>query len=60
MFINVFVLILAFSKSLGLKILIVDAGYLSNIFEGRIGRSTKLPEQLGHTFLKISIAQVLQ
>jgi hypothetical protein len=48
------------SKFFGLYISFFDAGYFSIIFNGRIGRSTKLPEQLGQTFLKISIAQVLQ
>tara|TARA_R110002153_G_scaffold19027_2_gene65697 strand:+ start:4266 stop:4661 length:396 start_codon:yes stop_codon:yes gene_type:complete len=52
--------ILVISTTFGLKILFSDAGYFSIIFDGRIGRSTKFPEQLGHTFSKISSAQVLQ
>ena len=50
----------AFSKSFGLKMGWVEAGCLSISFCGLIGRSTKLPEQLGHTFSNISMAQVLQ
>ena len=38
----------------------VDAGYLAIILKGLIGRCTKLPEQLGHTFLKSANAQFLQ
>tara|TARA_R110002126_G_scaffold277373_1_gene423178 strand:+ start:19981 stop:20211 length:231 start_codon:yes stop_codon:yes gene_type:complete len=45
---------------LGSKFFFVAAGYFSIIFNGRIGRFTKLPAQLGQTFLKISKAQVLQ
>jgi hypothetical protein len=48
------------AKSFGLKILFEDGGYFFIIFDVRIGRSTKFPEQLGHTFLKISSAQVIQ
>jgi len=52
--------ILAFSKSFGFKIGLIEAEYFSISFLGRMGRSTKLPAQLGHTFLKISSAHALQ
>jgi hypothetical protein len=40
--------------------LLVEAGYLFSHFTGRIGRSTKLPPQLGHWFFKTVIEQSLQ
>jgi len=51
---------IAFSKFFGRNTLFVDAGYFSIIFSGLIGLSTKLPEQLGHTFLKMAMAHSLQ
>jgi len=47
-------------KSLGLNTRVTEAGYFSISFLGRVGRSTKLPEQLGHMFLKSSSAHFLQ
>jgi hypothetical protein len=50
----------AVAKSFGLKIFLVDTGYFLTILDLLIGRSTKLPEQLGQTFSKRVTAQVLQ
>jgi hypothetical protein len=49
-----------FSTSFGLKTTFVEAGYFSIISIGRMGRSTRLPAQLGHTLLKRVLAQCLQ
>jgi len=49
-----------FSRSFGLKTTFFEAGYFAIISIGRIGRSTRLPAQLGHTLLKRVLAQVLQ
>ncbi len=48
------------TKSLGLKTVVIEAGYFSTSLFGLIGRSTKFPEQLGQTFSKISNAHFLQ
>jgi hypothetical protein len=48
------------SRSFGLKTTLDEAGYFAIISMGRIGRSTRLPAQLGHTLLKRVLAQVLQ
>jgi hypothetical protein len=48
------------SKSTGLKIRLVEAGYLAKSAFGRMGRATKLPLQLGQTSAKRSWAQARQ
>jgi hypothetical protein len=40
--------------------LIVEAGYLFSHLPDRVGRSTKLPPQLGHVFFKTIFEQSLQ
>jgi len=56
MFLYLVEFILVFTKFFGLKTFLVEVGYFFISFCGRIGRSTKFPEQVGHTFSKISRA----
>jgi len=40
--------------------MVVDTGYFSSSFSGRIGLGVKLPPQFGQTSLKMSSTQFLQ